>query len=376
MKLRALSHLHSTAGWAARLCTWSLFLLTFLAGTAGWINPATWALPAMLALCFLPLFILSFTATLAWVIHSYRSPASIAGGVLMALMIYPLLTVCPVSQPKKPRPGERELTVVSYNSFYCNDTEFDNPVRSRTLDYLITSKADIVCLQELYSLDAAGTHGKATQTQIEQVKQLYPYRYEPGDRELVILSRFPITPLHGDNGKLFFQYQAVSVDVNGTPVTVVNVHLPSFGLSDDERQIVRKLREGSGGLKEGAGEMRHTIYGKLALAFAERAHAAEIIRDYADTVKGNLIVCGDFNDVPGSYSYRTIKSAGLRDAYNETATGYTYTYNAYMMFFHIDQMLYRGDMRAVSFRRGTVKSSDHYPIRTTFALPASKSAGN
>ena len=356
------------ARWVMLTGTGFLYLFTVLAGYAGFIDPEAWALPSMLALVFLPLFVASVLITIGWNIYNYRSPMSIAGDIVFVLLIYPFIQVFPFGSTKLKYPNEKLLTVMSYNSFYCNDTEYKNPVRSRTIDYIITNNPDIVCLQELYSIDVAQTHGKATPIQINRVKELYPYRYEPGSRELVILSHYPITPIEGDSGKLFFQYQAVRVDVNGTPVTVVNVHLPSFGLSDEERQVVKQMKQGTQGISNSAGEMKNTIYGKLSKAFATRAQAARVIRNLCDTVKGDLIVCGDFNDVPGSYAYRIVKGDDLIDAYRETKTGYTSTFNAYMMYFHIDQMFYRGNLRALSFQRGNVKSSDHYPIEVTFGL--------
>lgn len=370
MRLYAIPWLRRAACITAQGATWILYLFAILGAFAGWINPEKWALPSMLALAMPPLIVMCTGATVAWGAYHWRRPCAVGGYVTCLILLYPFFTLCPISVPQKPRPGEKILTVLSYNSFYCNDTQFENPVRSRTLDYIINSRADVVCLQELYSLDAAGTHGKATETQIANVKRLYPYRLEPGDRELVILSRFPIKALEGSSGKLFFQWQSVEVDYNGTPVTIVNVHMPSFGLDNGERQIVRKMGQGSGGIREGAREMRRTIYGKLAEAFATRARAAEVIRDYCRSVKGNLIVCGDFNDVPGSYTYRTVRSAGLKDLYTSVSSGYTFTFNAYLMFFHIDQMLYRGNLRGIGFTRGDVESSDHYPITGTFALPA------
>lgn len=75
---------------------------------------------------------------------------------------------------------------------------------------------------------------------------------------------------------------------------------------------------------------------------------------------------GDFNDVAGSYAYRTIRSCGLKDAYAQTAFGPTITYNASRFYFHIDQIFYRGNLRAVSIWRGKSRSSDHYPVSATF----------
>lgn len=365
-------NLRKWGGIALIAATSLLFLFALLAGYAGFISPIFWAFPSMLALVFLPLFLLSVLVTLGWNLYDFRHPVSIAGDVLFAVLLWPFLTVFPFGSRKTPYPNERTFTVMSFNTFYCNDIEYSNPVRSRTVDYIIERRADIVCLQEIYDLDAATTHGKATTAQVQHLKTLYPYRYEPGGRELVFLSRYPITPISGDEGKLFFQYQIVRINVAGTPVTVINVHLPSFGLSDGERQVVNQMKEGKDGVSESAREMRTSIYGKLSNAFATRANAARIIRSVADTIKGDLIVCGDFNDVPGSYAYRTIQGGDLRDVYRDTYTGYVPTFHNYMMYFHIDQMFYRGDMRALSFERGDVSSSDHYPIVGTFAIPKQK----
>ncbi len=43
---------------------------------------------------------------------------------------------------------------------------------------------------------------------------------------------------------------------------------------------------------------------------------------------GNVIVCGDFNDVPGCRALRILESAGLTDAYAELGLGPTITFNA------------------------------------------------
>lgn len=364
--------IRSVFKWGLFIGSGFLYLFTVLSGYAGWINPETWAFPAMLALMFFPLYLITVAITIGWNIYNYVSPLAIIGDVVVVLLIYPFLLVFPLGSPKVKYANETTFTVMSYNSFYCNDTEIKNPVRSRTLDFILTTKADIVCLQEQYSVATAVSHGKATDTQIQQIKALYPYRYEPGSRELVILSRYPITPLAGDEGKMFFYYQAVRVDVKGTPVTVLNVHMPSFGLSDQERQVVNQMQKGAEGISESAEEMSNSIYGKLAKAFANRSQAAKVIRNFCDTVKGDLIVCGDFNDVPGSFAYRIVRGNDLKDVYTETYTGYTPTFHDYMMYFHIDQMFYRGDMRALDFMRGNLKSSDHYPIVATFAIPTSR----
>lgn len=42
------------------------------------------------------------------------------------------------------------------------------------------------------------------------------------------------------------------------------------------------------------------------------------------------------------------------------------TYNKHLFWFHIDQILYRGAIRPLSVKKGSLKSSDHYPLTAEF----------
>ena len=48
----------------------------------------------------------------------------------------------------------------------------------------------------------------------------------------------------------------------------------------------------------------------------------------------------------------------MRDAYADSGFGPTITYIDNRFYFHIDQIFYRGDMRAVDIVRGDIKSSE------------------
>ena len=93
--------------------------------------------------------------------------------------------------------------------------------------------------------------------------------------------------------------------------------------------------------------------------------AADILRAL-DKVSGPLIVCGDFNDVPESWCYRLLRGDDLRDAYVETSFGPLITYNRHAFWFHLDQILYRGPLQALSVKKGRLRSSDHYPLLAEF----------
>ena len=105
---------------------------------------------------------------------------------------------------------------------------------------------------------------------------------------------------------------------------------------------------------------------KIQRAYEVRAQQAAMVRTVIDNSGDNVIVCGDFNDVPASYSYWTVRGNDLRDAYVDAARTPFYTYNRNRFLFHIDHTFYKGALKAVECRRDRVGWSDHYPVVTTF----------
>ena len=78
------------------------------------------------------------------------------------------------------------------------------------------------------------------------------------------------------------------------------------------------------------------------------------------------------NDVSTSHVYREICGKDLRDAWADAARGYGHSFNRHHLPFRIDQILYRGDVRALNAKRIKGGSSDHYPIMATFDIEISK----
>jgi endonuclease/exonuclease/phosphatase family metal-dependent hydrolase len=80
-----------------------------------------------------------------------------------------------------------------------------------------------------------------------------------------------------------------------------------------------------------------------------------------------VIICGDFNDTPSSYTYHQL-SEGLIDAFKESGNGIGHTYGGALPSFRIDYILH--DERFKSTRFNTIRSkfSDHYPITTSLKL--------
>lgn len=356
--------------YVARIFTGLLLLCTLSGAFAGYISPSFWAFPALLCLVFPILWVLTFLSGVTWLVVAKSKVSACVCGVVLLLCLPAFLEVSPVSFPKEIQPGETRLRVLTYNVAAGQDLRNPNATYSRTLSYIIDSDADIVCMQEVYSLDATFQKGNATAAQIDSLSAIYPYSILTGYHEGGILSKYPVRLVSGNSikGMNYFIYQIYKVDIRGHELSVVNVHLPSYMLNTLQKRIATTIRDNPSEVLDS--EQNASLYRKMVSAFEQRAKAANQLAQIIDTIRGPLIVCGDFNDVPASYAWRTIKNTGLDDAYIQAGRGPMITFNSDAMFFHIDQVLYRPDcgIRAYHITRGRLRSSDHYPVLVDFAL--------
>lgn len=287
-----------------------------------------------------------------------------------------ILTISPLHIGGALSQSERahSFSVMTYNVYGFVDHEFESDdsggkgaKESRSLQQIIDTQPDIVCMQEGYNPNYR------FKLQMDTINKIYPYsNFIPEGRE-IIFSKYPFkivpTPQPAWHTA---HYSAYELDVDGHPLLVVNCHLQSIGLTPDDKALYRELTDKriESPTRSELSKVKNSILSKLAVAFKLRAEQARHIRQFLEEHPGNAILVGDFNDVQGNYAYRCICSAGMRDAYADSGFGPTITYIDNRFYFHIDQIFYRGDMRAVDIVRGDIKSSDHYPMTATFVWNA------
>jgi endonuclease/exonuclease/phosphatase (EEP) superfamily protein YafD len=97
-----------------------------------------------------------------------------------------------------------------------------------------------------------------------------------------------------------------------------------------------------------------------------RTRQADVIRKLLDESPYPLIVCGDFNAPPASYTYSTIKG-DLRDSFRDVGKGYGYSYRYLKKLYRIDYIFYSpGSFRATRYYSPELEYSDHKPVVVTF----------
>lgn len=350
---------------ALKILTWVLYIATLLAAYGGYMNPEWWTLPSIAVLFFPYLAIATLIVSVVWLLSKRLITGCIGIGVLMACG--PTFTqAVPFRFGNKAQDDSRTFKMVSYNCLHLQDLKEPDADSNRMLDFLIHSGADFICLQELYGLGLPEIPEKYN-SQLEELLAIYPYHSKDWAKEVEFVSKYPFEtlPIHLDDGLKYGSVGVYRLEIDGESLTVINAHLSSYMLSEEERNIITEIRSKQG-MKESLREFEGSVYAKMKDAFAMRAKVSEAIAKYAEGVEGNVIVCGDFNDVPGSWSYRNFTKRGFEDAYAQTGFGHLITYNQHLMWFHIDQILYKGNLVPLYVKKERLSASDHYPLIAEF----------
>jgi endonuclease/exonuclease/phosphatase family metal-dependent hydrolase len=104
---------------------------------------------------------------------------------------------------------------------------------------------------------------------------------------------------------------------------------------------------------------------RLKKGFVKRALQAQELKESINASKYPVIVTGDFNDTPVSYTYRSIRK-GLNDSFFFFLHGAGFTYRGNYPPNRIDYILYDKKLTNSHFEIIKAKYSDHYPIMAWF----------
>ncbi len=227
------------------------------------------------------------------------------------------------------------------------------------------SHADVLCFQEfLESRDSAYFDYNIPELQ----KMGYPYHYyvptEEGDKKselgIVIFSKYLITDTGiFDFGDRYSVQQLIYADIefNNKKLRLFTIHLQSVRFDVDNYQILNEIKYIE---KDGFKESK-TIVKKLKRGYQFRSSQADIVNDYVRKSPYPVILCGDFNDVPNSYTYFKIRG-DMQDAFLSKGSGIGRTFRFISPTLRIDYIFADQKFMIKQYDRITVPYSDHYGI--------------
>ncbi len=258
--------------------------------------------------------------------------------------------------------NEKGVKVLSYNVQHFNsrynNTEKEN-VKEIT-EFLKQQQADIICLQEIRLRKNKIFNIEKTIKELGNIKH-YQYARTSPTFGSITLTRYPIINMQEirfKDTRNMSIYTDVVIDKD--TVRIFNVHLQSYRINPKDYPNI----EASSDLRsDETREQVKELGNKLRYGFQKRAKQAEIIKKEIKKSPYPVIVCGDFNDTPSSYSYHQIKS-NLKDAFMQSGKGFGKTYIGKYPSFRIDYIFYSDDFEAYNFETLDFKKSDHLPITT------------
>ncbi|MFD2514704.1 endonuclease/exonuclease/phosphatase family protein [Pontibacter locisalis] len=270
----------------------------------------------------------------------------------------------------------KTLQVLSFNTHVFNAyKDVDGSEKQASMDmvdWVATHPADIICLQEFYSNRGSSTYNTISKIGTRYGRQRF-FSVSFVDRNkadigIVIFTKYPII----NKGVIRFGESHnnrgiwADIDVKGDTVRVYTAHLQSMSIkSQDIENTYSAIGDEDSFKKESRNLAR-----RLKKGFVARGRQVELLLEHIRESPYPVIVCGDFNDIPFSYTYNELAEE-LKNAFVKAGNGVGATYNGPLPFLRIDNQFYSESLKAYEFETHyEMGLSDHFPISAKYILPS------
>lgn len=316
-------------------------------------NPMEYPLWACTGLLFPFFLLLNFVFLLFWLIHKWKYawlPALIFLIGWEATWNYIPFNLGKDSESKE------SIKILTYNIWEMKGEKDGNKDASASItDYIKNCGADIVCLQEFPTKDA-----KLRKSLSSVYPYIKTYSVYPG-YGIACLSKYPILSSKRIHYKSIYNCSALfNIKQKKDTLAVICNHLETNRLNKEDKQKYKSILKSPDKQQIETGKYLLHKYAEAAKIRAVQADS--VARAIHQNQARYLIVCGDLNDTPISYTYRVI-SEGLQDAYAETGVGPGFSYNRNLLYFRIDHIMANDNFRIIQCKVDrSIRLSDHYPV--------------
>lgn len=361
--------------FAATIVSALALLFSFLAKI---FPPSFSSTIAYCGLLFPYLLILNFAITIIWLVVDFT------WALIPVLVI--LLNVNNIDKhfqfrgTEKPEVCANCLKVMSYNAKAFNIYDKNQKsLNKQVIQFLQNEKPDILCIQE-YSYDNTGKSGfNSTEAIINALnvkdnekthKILLPYKNRLGYQfGMAIFSKYRIvgggfveTSDSSSNKSMY-----VDIRFNSDTIRVYNIHLASMHLDSTDYETGKAIWAGS--YDSTFNNKAQKLTNKITMAYVLRQRQAKAVHAHISECPYPIILCGDFNDSPASFSYNKIMH-GLKDSFRGSGkgTGTTYIGKDFPSY-RIDYIAHDKQFNDFQYTVGReLNVSDHYPIYTYISI--------
>lgn len=259
---------------------------------------------------------------------------------------------------------QKGIKVLSYNVGHFQYSQKNDKNIPAVIDYITAQDADIICLQETL----LNKYGNLSPSKLRRKFglghcQLAHSKHWDG---LVTFSRFPILNMgeirFEDSNNMVMYCDVIRDD---DTIRIYNCHLQSFHINKDEYSVIDSLSFETNRIKKAL-----TVWNKIKTGNIKReAQIDTLVESISRCKYENIVVCGDFNDIPNSYTYHGINQL-LNDSFRASGQGLSKTFKYDIAPYRIDYIFFSDSFEAYDYKREKVEYSDHYPISSLLVKKA------
>ena len=272
---------------------------------------------------------------------------------------------------KPPANPVNTFTFLSYNVRLFNLYKWiDDPsVKNSIYEFLLSEDPDVLCIQEyFYSQDDMYNNTRNFRRLHDRYNHIAYSSTNNKDFNFGIatFSKYPIV----NTGNIQFVNSSnisiyTDIAINDDTVRVFNNHLQSVQFTQENINFLDSL-----GKYDNIRKIKgfRDIGSRLRTAFIRRSRQVEIIVRHIEESPHPVIITGDFNDTPVSYTYRRLRRRVLNDAFVSSGRGAGTTYITKIPFLRIDYILYSPELESFYFETPEIVLSDHYPLKCEFSF--------
>jgi endonuclease/exonuclease/phosphatase (EEP) superfamily protein YafD len=349
-----------------KIVRYSLLIITIISAilllasyTVSVFSPERFWIPVLLGLAYPYLLWSNAGILLFWLIVKWKYAAIPLITIAIGIGIHGnYIQLKPVVN----KVDDESFKVLSFNVHHFYSYLENSDSDENAIEFIAAQFADIICLQE---------------TKLQRTGELNPIKLKkrfPGINHCqlahqsewdgpVTFSKYPIINM----GEIRFEDSGnmvmfTDIFIGTDTIRVYNCHLQSFGIKPDEYSVIDTL-----GFEVRKIEEMKLIGSKMRNAYIKRARQVDELSEHIEKCKYPVIVCGDFNDTPLSYTYKVVGN-GLIDAFVESGSGISNTYRGKLPPYRIDYIFYSDYFEGYNYQRYKVEYSDHLPISTVLRV--------